>query len=281
MTSIPNTLLNLPSHKLLKKSNDCLVVEAQNAFYKIRLVDENDPNIFYEKVVLQAFAEVYNEMNLEWEFFVANDETATYYVEKREKLKVLRPCDCSLETAVEQSAKVVRKVEKKLGFSQLTAQVVQAMGPGCCQRVCIARDCELSLDDFALTPSGNIVSLGDTKMFLSLIKDDGTWNYNVVSSLFKVEIKHKSYYFAPQKIRTKKHKFVEKISSPNERWWLFSAEVGEKIQAQRNALIQEVEHEFSTNVKILSLKKPIFVKSREEYKEENLLFEEGREPESL
>ena len=258
--------LSLPSFKVVKKTNTCFVIETAAHFYKVTLIDSQDPRVPFQHVLSKAYAEEFNRMGLDWTYSICRDGSKTYAVERREKLKVLRCGHISLENAARRASTVTRRVERKLGFPQLTSQVRQVLGYDSIERICVARDAETTHENFAMFED-EVIELGTSNRFLALIGNGGKFHRHH-SSVVHVKLKGNGYYFAPQDLCEEHHRFAEELYRLMPKWWLYSEQFGEKLVSERQKTCVDLANINSMNVKILTLKEPLPVRSREDHKQD-------------
>lgn len=259
--------LGLSSFDVVKKSAKCVIVETSDYFYKVLSIDFTDPSAYFQNLLNEAYALEYKKNGLDWSYFVCKDKQKTYAVEKREKLKVLRPGEVSLEAAVNSAYSLTRNVERRLGFPQLTSQVRQAFGYDSVERVCVARDAEESYDDFAWFGK-DVVELGTSNRFLALI-GSGNRFHRHHSAVVNVQLKGLNCYFAPMDIQKEYDKIAENLYLSLTKWWIYSEQFGKRLVAERRHASSDLAKINSTNVKILTTKQLLPVRSREDQKEES------------
>lgn len=243
--------LGLTSYEIVKQSSCCVVVETPEHFYNIRRFDSDNPTIDFERVVSKAFAEEYAQMGIDWSFEELVFGGSLYFVERREKLRVLTPKDCSLEQAINKSSKVSRKIERELGFGHLVAQVRQELQMCEVSCACVARKINPKHDDFALI-DGHIICFSNQNRFLALGNSEGFWERDRNDIVKLVHLKIGNFYLASKNECS--HNANNCLTCFGE-WWLYSESVGEELLMQREKNFQELEEMNSANLKILVSKK--------------------------
>ena len=246
--------LNLPAFDVVKETDTTVVLETSRQFVKVHLVDGGDPRIDFRTIVLAAFAEEYRRMGIAWDVEVVNDDVyGTMIIERREKLQVLSDADTSIDEAFRSASKTTRRVERKLGFAKLTAQVLQMFGIDSLSRIIIARNAEASVEDFA-SKNGNVVSLGSSELFLATINNND-WASNLPQVVGKVSLNCGDFIFAPDNMFDNREDVAGTLFRSTSRWWCFSLDVSGVLEA-RNQHFQSMEKMFSTNAAILNSRLP-------------------------
>ena len=242
---------------------------------KVEKLRKDDPLVFFELILKDAFAKEFNEVGIYWQHFIKTDDEHRYSIEEHQKLKPLTPAVCSLENAQKQAAIFTNRVERRLGFAQLSAQLKQHFGIESVEKVCIARNALPKYEDFAIFEN-NIIPINTSNFFLAIINSAGKWNFSVKADAFSVNLKSEEFVFAPKEVITDNTELALKLLSTRTKWWLFSKIDGEKIIAERMMMAAELEKINSANMNILATKKPIPVKSITlSCQEEKALYPEG------
>lgn len=261
--------LKLPTFEVVKETKNTVVLETTSNFIKVHLVDAQDPRIEFRHIVLSAFAEEYRQMGIDWEVqFVTDDVFGALIVERREKLQVLTEADATVGKALKSVAKTTRKVERKLGFPKLTAQVAQMLGVDSLSKIIIARNTESTIDDFAMK-NGQIVSLGSSELFLATINND-EWASNLPQVVGKVSLNCGAFIFAPDNMFDDREDVAGTLFRSISMWWCFSLDVAGVLDARKQHF-KSMEKMFSTNAKILHSKKPEHVATESDFNSEGYL----------
>ena len=261
--------LKLPAFEVVKETKGTVVLETNNEFIKVHLVDAQDPRIEFRHIVLSAFAEEYRQMGIDWEVqFVTDDVFGALIVERREKLQVLTEADATVGKAFKSVAKTTRKVERKLGFPKLTAQVAQMLGVDSLSKIIIARNAESTIDDFAMK-NGQVVSLGSSELFLATINND-EWASNLPQVVGKVTLNCGDFIFAPDNMFDDREDVAGTLFRSIAMWWCFSLDVAGVLDARKQHF-KSMKKMFSTNAKILCSKKPEHVATECDFNSEGYL----------
>ena len=195
----------------------------------------------FETCLQEAFAEEYDELGCR-------------------NFRELTPSDCSLEHAIANASKFTRRVERKLGFPQLTAQARQRFGVDLVEKVCIVKDGVPDYSDFAIFEN-TIVPCVTSNYFLALIDSSGKWNFSCKADAFRVKLKCGDFIFSPKEILKDSTELAMKLLDTKSKWWLFPVDEGEKIISDREKMASELRKMNAVNMKILTTKKPISVQS--------------------
>lgn len=236
--------------KVVKSSEECCVFETNDHYVKIREFQEFDPCVHFESLVNETLSEVIRSFGIEWDFSVVkNCNGRHYYVWKSEKLEVFDPTTSSLQAAFTESSKIIDKVERNLGFPSLTAQVKQQMNVESVARICLARNSEIALDDFA-KKGEVVVPLGNSGMFISIVDCRDQWKYEIRNSIIKVTLPEGAFYFASKHSFDGGRGFAGMLYHPTPEWWLFPAELYD-LQEIGQSLNKDVQELFSDNMSVL------------------------------
>lgn len=245
--------LGLQDFEIVKNENECITLESPDYFYKMRRFDSEDPTIYFECILGQAFAEEYRRLGIDWKFCEVSLDDGFWAVEVREKLDVLNPGQFSLQEALLQSAKVTRTVERKLGFPNLTAQIRQEAKFDDVDRIYILRYAKPQFHDFAIK-SGLIVCLGSSNRFLALSDRDGNWKHSKQGITREVSLNCQKCFFSGKNESSIEQKLGKFQISNNGFWWIFSHEVGTKMSSDRDRALLQVQKMNLVNLKILTKK---------------------------
>ena len=247
---------------VIKKTEDCVVVDCGNFVYKIKEMDFDDPLIIFETVVVQAFGAEYKQMGIDWELSNVTIGGNSFRVEKRQKLKVLDSSEMGFEEAVQKSSNLRRRVEKQLEFPRLFAQIHSVKGFEDFTKLILAREHATDLSDFAIFED-QVVIIGESNWFLGLLNRDSKWSTAETQRVVPVELKYGDFYFAAQRL-FKRTSAIGSALQSSLKWWLFSREVGD-LDVFRKHMFNELEAMATNNLKVLATKNPKVLKSKKDF----------------
>ena len=238
--------------RVVKRSDNCLVVEDSSYFYKIRPRGEDAKRCF-EEIVLRAFVQVYQEFGLDWEVSAVSDGSQDFLVERRQKLEVASANNLTFEEVLANGAEIKRKVENRLEFPRLLAQLRLSGNFEHIKKITLARDCEDDFSDYAVY-KGQTIFLGTSSWFLALLNEKGSWDSNCNAAAIPVSLSYGDFFFADQRVFDPDEKAVVRLFEVVPTWWLFSAQAVNIVEARAH-VAGDLEQMFSSNVELLFTKK--------------------------
>ena len=247
---------------VIKRTDGCAVVDYGDYVIKIKEIDLNDPLTCFDNFIAQAFAAEYQHMGIEWELSNVSLDGKTFRVEKRQKLELLDSGKMSFEEAVKNSSVLRRRVEKRLEFPRLFAQIHSFKDFEHFNKLVMAREHASDLSDFAIF-DGRVVILGQSKWFLGLLNRDSRWGTVETQRVLPVETNYGKFYFAAQNLFLKKNA-VGSALQDSLKWWLFSSDVG-NLESFRLKMYDELKEMATNNLKVLATKKPFVIKSKKDF----------------
>ena len=247
---------------VIKKTEDCVVVDCCNFVYKIKEMDFDDQLTCFDTFVVQAFATEYQQMGIDWELSNVTIDGKTFRVEKRQKLELLDSSKISYEEAVIESSILRRRVEKRLEFPRIFAQIHAVRGFKHFNKLVMARKHASDLSDFAIF-DGQVVILGESNWFLGLLKHDSQLSTVDTQRVVPVETKYGDFYFAVQGL-FKRSSAIGSALQSRFNWWLFSNEVCD-LDSFRKHMYVELEEMATNNLKVLATKSHQALKTRRDY----------------
>ena len=252
------------SWSVKKNSNNCMVVETNDWFYKIRKQNKLEPIYAFQQIVAKAFAKEYALMGLKWKAFEVSGPKGTFSVEKREKLRVLKPGDLPFSEVLKKSNAVKRNVETRLEFPYLTA-LIRADGQlKHAEKVVLVSSAENNYDDYALSSNGDVVILGTSQFFLGLVNHLGGFERCAVLEPILVSLDCGSFYFDNYETFSS-NTFIATLANPEGKFWLFPESVGNIAQVKAH-FTKEFENHLAQNLKVLANKEMVKVKTNSDYK---------------
>lgn len=249
---IPEELLatfNLSDFRIVKNENRCATLETPDCFYKIREFTSDNPLVYFDCILGEAFAEEYERIGIEWEYFTRQFDDRFFEIEKRQKLKLLTSNQCSLEEAVSECQKTATKIERKLGFSDAVRQIRTELQFDNVKRIFIKRDNAPSLDDFACL-NGQIICLGTSSRYLALADAEGNLLKDKEDIVKMLDLSFGRVGFASASLSVN-DKTGQFYTSNYGRWWIYSEGIGKKLisDCYGGGGLQEMN---KTNLRILA-----------------------------
>ncbi len=252
---------------VVKNDNVCMVIHAQNCFYKVRKQNTEDAKSFFEQVVLNAFVSEYKQLGLEWDMFNVRDGEDVYTVEKRPILEVLTPSTfSSFDDVLAKTSDIYRRVENRLEFPVLTAQISQEEQFRSVEKVSLARNCKNDFADYALWQN-HVIPLGNSNFFLALLNHNNMYDcchksFSSPISLTYGDFYFDNYYFFKNS-KTMGRALRKRLSSVI-KWWLFPSDVAD-LNEVNNYLDNELKDMYTTNLEILTSKQLHTVKTVDDF----------------
>ena len=251
----------------IKQTQDCVVLDSGECIIKIREIDNSDPQLVFEDIILHAFAQEYKKMGISWDISCVNHEGRTYRIEKREKLHVLQESELSFEEILEKSYSLKLRVEKKLGFPRLLSYIRGNENFEHVRKFILMRDAKNDFSDYALY-GNEIVFLGESKWFIAPVDYKGEWIDSLNGQIVPVDVGYGKYFFARYNSFKSKHSSGEtrvatsKAFEISPKWWLYDSVSGD-IESAFNGLQDEYESLLSINAKLLTTKVKKDIKTEE------------------
>lgn len=250
-------------YRVVKKSPKCVVLESDSYYYKIHQIEAENPIQFFEMIVIETFAEEFRRIGLDWEVFREQFGGVQVLTEKRQKLELLSEEKIEFSDAMKKVSEITVSVEKKLGLPLLTAQIRQNGKFQNVKNVVLARDCEETVDDFAIF-GDDVIPLGNSNLFLALVGFSGNWERFNFSTVEEVALPRGDFYFANQNIFKEVDQAISSVFEVTPKWWLFPLSAGNVIETT-DRLRDELKEMLRTNSKILATKKKITVKEQSQF----------------
>lgn len=238
--------------RVVKRSANSLVVEDTNYFYKIK-ANGTDAKECFEEIVLRAFSQVYQELGLDWEVSAVSDGSQDFLVERRQKLKVASAGDFTFEEVLANAAEVKRRVENRLEFPRLLAQLRLSGNFEHIQKIVLARDSEEDYSDYAFYVD-NIVPLGNSNYFIALIDALGSWDSGCNAVAVPVNLGYGDFFFTEDRVFDNTEKAAVRLFEVSPKWWLFPQQGGNIVEV-RKQVASQLQQMFENNLKIFYSKK--------------------------
>ena len=207
--------------KPIKESEDILVAEGCDCFYKVREFDPHNPRTKFELIVAKAYAEELQSVGLMWKLDVVEVATMQFLVEKRQKLEIPTPSKCSFDDLLRGAYAIQRRVENKLGLPSLLAQLKNSGGFEHVDKIVLARKHVENYSDFGLW-NGNVIRLGNSNPVLALRDDaSGKWIDDFPTRPVHVNLPSGDYWFTSDKM-IETNFLIGEIGCQAQDMWLFT-----------------------------------------------------------
>lgn len=258
----PKFNTNFSDCDLIKGGEDNLVLFDGEHYFKITKFKTEDPTLPFNLKILETLAEVHREIGVDWSFETFLEEDFCWAIEKRPKLHVLHEGEIEKSDLLRRTCFVRNKVEKRLEFPRLTAQIDSNSTDGRSAKMVIARDVDFEFEDYAIF-GDHILWLGQTNMFLALIGADGKWNKTLHSRTEKVKTSYGDFYFSD--FDTFNYECaIDRIYVCIAKWWLFPTSIGD-LCARKKSLEKEYAKMLSDDLRVLIFKQPIALREQQEF----------------
>lgn len=248
--------------RVVKESDCSLVAETSDWIYKYKEIDVHNPRTFFKVIVARGFAKEYQDLGIDWDISFVENNGRKFQVERRQKLEVLNPEDISIEEAFKASSVVRKKVEKRLEFPRLFAQIHSSEGFKSFSKLVLGLSHRNEISDFAVF-GNQVIVLGESSMFLALLDEDGEWQTTPSQRVVPVSLKSGEFWFADYNLFARKNALGSCLTDCL-KWWLFPKNVGD-IGQLRDQLYKELENMFTSNLKVLTTKEPRESKTRSDF----------------
>ena len=240
------------NYNLIKNTNGCFVVETDDNFYKIRKMIKNNPNNFFYDTLCKAFAEQYNKIGIEWDYFPIIFDEGEYRVQKREKLKTIEEGEITLDEVLLKYSDTKREVELELDFPYITSIVKGNTYFDETVKMTLARDTEDDLSNYAYAKD-SIISLGDSDYFIAFIGENGTWTTHIPWTSVNLRLNHQSFILAPTLNLTVNERPLSYFYDCHSKWWLYSP-LEVDFTDKLNYIKKECRSMYAKNLTIASTK---------------------------
>ena len=254
---------NLSDCKVLKSGNDCLVVDAGEFVFKIRKEKSKDPEKDFNFIVRQAFAQEYRDLGLTWDIKLSRRASGTCSIEKRTRLELFSEAT-SRDEVLKKTAEIRRRVENKLEFPRLLAQLRENENFQHIEKVTLAKAEDVDNSNYARF-NDDAIALGETCWFIALLEGHGRWVDSISSTVQNVSLSYGDFHFTDADIFGTSNKLA-KVFHVTAKWWMFPISENDVI-SQRGNLKTELEKMYATNVKILARKYKFPVKTEDDFRD--------------
>lgn len=215
-------------------------------------VGENSAE-WFDELVRCAFVAEFKAMGIEW-----NTPAV---------LTSAKDAGLCAQDALRRSLKIVRRVQKRLEFPRLFAQIKQQGNfDGICKMV-LANASSMSIENYAVC-KGEVLPLMGENWFIALLNSEGVWEPNVLTQAVPVTLSYGNFYFTERKLILTRECAIEKIFENCSKWWMFPEGVG-PVKAYREHLMKEMNVMMKNDIKILYSKKLHEVKTIDNFKIES------------
>ena len=241
--------------KLANAKDDHIIFEGCDFFYKVNIFNkECSISSMYDfyLIVLQAFAEEYKKLGLDWSITRTSTEKNKYIIERREKIEVCDPNRISYEDVIKNNAITKQKVYKKLQFPYLLSEIVQFEGNESVSKIVLARFCEEDVTDFGIYKN-RVIQFGNSGMFLALYKEGGKTLHSPNFSIFPIALDYGTFCFAPR-YKVSASSYITRVNTPETKWWLYDDQLLKEIQSDILNYEKYNKVSFSKNIEIASSK---------------------------
>ena len=223
-----------------------------------------DDKLFkFNNILRQAFVQEYRHMGLEWELVCATHGTEIVSIEKRQKLTTFND-DVAPDEILKKTAMVNWRVEKRLEFSHLMAQLFNKGNFEHIKKVGIARDCPFSNKHYSPVKS-EAVCLSDSAWFLALVDHKNRWNATVKTQTVPVSLSYGNFFFTDMFVFDEiPINSVAGLFKPSAKWWLFD-QADVDIKKTRERLTEELACMMKRNLEIAVKKVPVDVKTDDDF----------------
>ena len=246
--------------EVIKKTENSLVFKDGEKIIKISKINDERKTEVFELILRKAIVDEFCEMGLDWSISAFSNENGLYVVEKRPPLKVVSDSDFSKQEVLKKNSEFVKRIEKRLEFPRIVAQVAMHMKT---EVMSLQRDVAFEFSDFAIL-GGNIVPLGNSNYFITFLHYDGSWNYEASSKIIRVTTSRGDFHLSRMKLFKPGSIAIEKTHESSWKWWLFDDSNGD-VETAQEELINESLAMFETNLQIVTKKELRDVKTLDDY----------------
>ena len=217
-----------------------------------RNIDVSDSTGHFSVIVHAAFAEVYQQLGIDWEHSIVQEDGNFFEIERVSELKSAADAGFSLEEAQVLSAEITRKVERKLGFPSLFLQVRNNLSFNQVRRLSLVSVVDENLDDFYVQ-NDHVIYCGISKWFVAAFDASGKWMTTLLAECVPVSLESGDFYFAPFNF-AERVADAESVLHMSSKWWLFDKENITELRSSSDEAVSELEEMYSNNLKIMTQK---------------------------